>query len=89
MCKVFSTYYRKGMAKKEKQLEENFLSHVSLKLNQATKSRKYQKKSDLVLEVHKYVLRTRMKMDIGKNVGRGSCALLSPKKKQMIPFKHL
>lgn len=63
------------MAKEEKQLEENFLSHVSLKLNQATKSRKYQKKSDVVLEVHKYVLRTKMKMDTGKKVGRGSCAL--------------
>lgn len=49
MCKVFSTYYRKGMAKEEKQLEENFLFHVSLKLNQATKSRKYQKKPDLLL----------------------------------------
>lgn len=34
------------MAKEEKQLEENFLSHVSLKLNQATKPRK---KPDLVL----------------------------------------
>lgn len=31
------------MAKEEKQLKQNFLSHISLKLNQATKPEKHKK----------------------------------------------
>lgn len=36
---IFNTYNRKWMAKKKKELKENFLSHITWKLNKATKPR--------------------------------------------------